>query len=202
MIISHKFKYVYIGIPRTGSKSMNRWLMDHFAGEWVGYHHQWQVPADAQDYLIFTLVRNPYERQVSAWYHLPWSAPEAAAPKPTDQFAEVMQEVVPYKDGTRKIEGHNVPEAGMNQKAYVDKAGVALVLHFEHLPNCLKQLPFVDHNNVPPFPHIEERGQRPQQNFFDLFTMEDEKLVWAYAAEDFAAFGYRRFAVGLPVDVP
>lgn len=27
MIISHTYKYFYIGIPRTGSKSMNRWLM-------------------------------------------------------------------------------------------------------------------------------------------------------------------------------
>jgi hypothetical protein len=67
MIVSRTLRYVYIGIPRTGSKSMNRWLMDNFAG-----------------------------------------------------------------------------------------------------------------------------------NFFDHFTLEDEKLLWEYAAEDFEPFGYRRFDCGLP----
>ena len=198
MIISHTLKYVYIGIPRTGSKSMNRWLMDHFEGEWHGYHHQWQVPKEAKDYLIFTLVRNPYEREVSGWFHIPWSAPEAEPIPPTSMFSAGMRETIPLKDGTVKIEDHNVPEVRMNQKHYVEKAGVSLVLHFEQLPACLKQLPFVDQDDMPPFPHKAERGHRPPGNFFDHFTMDDEQLVWAYSAEDFEAFGYRRFDCGPP----
>lgn len=59
MIISHQLKYVYIGIPRTGSKSMNRWLMDHFHGEWFGAHHDWQVPDEAKHYLTSVLVKLP-----------------------------------------------------------------------------------------------------------------------------------------------
>jgi hypothetical protein len=86
----------------------------------------------------------------------------------------------------------------MNQKNYVEKARVQLVLHFERLPTCLTTLPFVDRDHMPPFPKIEERGKRPAGNFFDHFTDEDEKVVWEYAAEDFEAFGYRRFDCGGP----
>ncbi|MFN2237530.1 MAG: sulfotransferase family 2 domain-containing protein [Anaerolineales bacterium] len=124
MIISHTREYVYIGIPRTGSKSMNRWLMDHFEGEWFGYHHQWRVPEEARNYLIFTIVRNPYEREVSGWFHIPWSAEHETPPKPTSLFAKEKRKAIPLKDGTVRIEQHNVPEVGMNQKNYVEKAGV------------------------------------------------------------------------------
>jgi hypothetical protein len=199
MVISHVLKYVYIGIPRTGSKSMNRWLMDHFQGEWVGEHHQWQVPEEAKDYLIFTLVRNPYDREMSAWYFIPWSAPEDRAPMPLDQFAEGMKQTAKYRDGTTVIEGHETPEVRMNQANYVKRAGVTQVLHFERLPECLKALPFVDPANMPPFPHRPERGVRPMGGFFDHFKQkEDEEGVWEYAREDFETFGYQRYDSGGP----
>ena len=59
MIISRVLRYVDIGIPRTGSKSMNRWLMAPCRGEWFGEHHAWRVPDFATRSLIFTIVRNP-----------------------------------------------------------------------------------------------------------------------------------------------
>lgn len=198
MIISHPLKYVYIGIPRTGSKSMNRWLMDHYQGEWVDYHHSWHVPEEARAYLIFTTVRNPYERAMSGWFALPWSVENPEPVKPTSQFAAEMHSHIPLKEGKVIVSDHNVPEVGMNQKYYVEKSGASLVLHFERLPQCLKDLPFVDPRNMPPFPHKEERGKRPPGTFFDHFTAEDEKLVWEYEAETFEVFGYRRFECGGP----
>ena len=86
----------------------------------------------------------------------------------------------------------------MTQKEYVEQAGVSLVLYFEWLPECLKTLPFVDEDNIPLFPYVEEAGKRPAGNFFDLFTMDDEQLVWAYTSEDFETFGYQRFDCGGP----
>lgn len=199
MIISHTHRYVYIGIPRTGSKSMNRWLMDHFDGEWVDFHHSWRVPAAAQEYLIFTIVRNPYQQAKSGWFHIPWSAEDPNPIKPTKEFAAEMAKSIPLKDGTITIPDHNVPEVGMNQTHYVKRAGVALVLYLERMPHCLRVLPFVDPDNLPPFPHSEERGPRVSGTFFDHFkTPEDEAAAWAYAAEDFATFGYERYNPKLP----
>jgi len=199
MIISHALEYVYIGIPRTASKSMNRWLMDHYQGEWHDYHHSWRVPEEAAAYTIFTIVRNPYERMVSGWFMLPWSDPNPPPVEPTEHFAELMRQNIPMKDGTAVTAGHNVPEAGMNQANFCRRAGVNLVLHFEELPACLTKLPFVDPDNIPPLPHKEERGTRPSGNFFSVFTgPEDEALFWEYAGEDFEAFGYQRYDTGGP----
>ena len=176
--------------------------MDHYEGEWVGEHHQWQVPEEAKGYLVFTLVRNPYDREMSAWYFIPWSAPEDRAPMPVEDFAEGMRQTAKYRDGTVVIEGHETPEVRMNQANYVKRADVKKILHFERLPECLKELPFIDPNNMAPFPHKEERGVRPKGGFFEHFrSAEDEAGVWAYANEDFEAFGYRRYDSGGPKSV-
>ncbi|MCB0188687.1 MAG: hypothetical protein KDE31_30665, partial [Caldilineaceae bacterium] len=114
------------------------------------------------------------------------------------EFAAEARRHIPLKDGTVTIPEHNVPEVGMNQTHYVRRAGVTLALHFERLPDCLVQLPFVDKHNVPPFPHKEERGVRPPGTFFDHFKAEDEAAVWEHADDDFATFGYQRYSSLLP----
>ncbi|MCY4014505.1 MAG: sulfotransferase family 2 domain-containing protein [Gammaproteobacteria bacterium] len=69
MIISPSHKFVYIGIPRTASKSMNEWLMRHYGGIWYGGHHDYHgIPEDARSFLVFTTVRNPYDRAVSGFF--------------------------------------------------------------------------------------------------------------------------------------
>lgn len=197
MIISHHFRYVYVGIPRTGSKSMNRWLMDHYAGEWVGTHHQWQVPSEAQDYLVFTLVRNPYERAVSGWFHIPWIDPPKDRPLPISFFAEEAQKLLDAQTAQRTgaVQTERQPT---NQCEFVEWAGVSLVLYHEALPECLAALPFVDPAQPAPFPRIEEAGPRPPGTFFDIFRPEDERWVWELYGEDFEAFGYRRHDSGGP----
>ena len=174
-MVSKTLKYVYVAYFRTSSKSMYKWLKDNYQGEWYGKHHQFDVPNEFRDYLVFTVVRNPYEREVSSRF-----------------FVSKMPDAPP-----RDLNKVKLGEFGW-QKRRLKEAGVSLVLHFERLPECLGELPFVDENNIPPFPHVEEAGYRPFGNFFDHFTMEDEKVVWEYAREDFEAFGYRRFDCGLP----
>jgi len=228
MIISHKHKYVYIGIPRTGAKSMNHWLTEYYDGHWGGGHHDYNVPQEAKDYLIFTIVRNPYDRRTSGYFTVTWDdqAPtdEEIGPCSSEQerlrkFRAILktrqkqvqkdlpkptQSPVPLDERIREAVAVNEADSnGINQKRFVDRAGVKLVLYFERLPDCLKELPFVDPKNVPPFPHHPERGIRPPGTYFDFFKDPDgEQVVWAHAAEDFEAFGYRRYDCGLPEDAP
>ena len=226
MIISDTHKYVYIGIPRTGSKSMNHWLVENFDGRWYGGHHDYTVPEEAAGYLVFTIVRNPYELAASGHFTVTWDDQGV-----TEQELETcrseqerlrksraiyktrekqrqnempQQSAIPLDERIRASALRNESEGhGINQKRFIDRGRVNLVLYFERLPECLLALPFVDANNVPPFPHHPERGIRPPGNFFDLFHgTDEEQVVWAYAAEDFEALGYRRFDCGLPEDAP
>ena len=226
MIISHSHKYVYIGIPRTGSKSMNHWLREYFDGRWYGGHHDYNVPEEAAGYFIFTVVRNPYDRATSHHFAVTWDemgvkeeelgpcqSPQERLQKSRailktrekqQQRQRPQQSNVPLEERLRAAALSNEGEGQhLNQKRFIDRAGVNLALYFERLPDCLRALPFVDPHNVPPFPHHPERGIRPDGDFFELFSgTDEEQVVWAHGAEDFKALDYRRFDCGLPAEAP
>jgi hypothetical protein len=226
MIISYTHRYVYIGIPRTASKSMNHWLCEWFDGRFHGEHHDYVVPEEAAGYLVFTIVRNPYDRATSGHFGVTWDdqAPTEAelgdcrtVQERLGRFRSVLetrqrqvqkdlpvQSPIPLDERIRDaVEANEKEDHGINQKRFVERAGVHVALYFERLPACLAQLPFVDRGRIPPFPRHPERGIRPPGTFFDFFeSTDDEAVVWAGAAEDFAAFGYRRFAWGLVEAAP
>ena len=169
-------------------------------------------PRGGQEYLIFTVVRNPYERVTSGTFSKSWSGVKPSEDlreyigppeKSTESLQERILEETQRKDASFSYEGTaNVPESCMNQWYYSQRAGVSMVLHFERIPECLGELPFVTDDELPEFPHVLERGIRPTGDFFDHFDGDEEEVTWAYASEDFEAFGYRRFDAGLPKEVP
>jgi len=195
MIFSRAFKYICIGIPRTGSKSMIAWLRN-YQDEWIDGHHEWRVPEglqdELQDFLVFTVVRNPYDRAMSGFFADLWCG-DGNESKQWESFAHYMGSL---SDKARKdADGDG---RFMNQGNYVKNGRASLVLYFERLPECLGELPFVDAGNIPLLPHAKERGNRPPGDFFDNFTAKDERLVWEYARENFEVLGYERFSCGLP----
>ena len=167
MIVSDRFEFVYIAIPRTASKSMCQFLREHYGGRDVDGYHDCTVRNEHQGYLIFTVVRNPYGRALSRYFKLK-AQPEL------DYLTHEGTMVAP-----------------MTQCDYVYTAGVELCLRFEDLPECVKLLPFVG-NNPPPFPHLPEFIRRPKGTFHDLFTPEDEAYIWERQQSDFLNFGYKR----------
>lgn len=211
MIISHELRYVYIGIPRTASKSMSEWLVKRYSGDWFGYHHQWQVPQVATDYLRFTIVRNPYERTASMMFGKLWGeekpdpAKRVLSRKPEssrDPLDERIREAILLGNAKIVDDKSSVPEAGMNQSQFIRRAGVTLVLYFERLPQCLGDLPFVDQDQMHPLPYAIEKGIRPEGTFFDHFTSEDEQVTWAHSSDDFKLLGYKRYDPTLPKHSP
>lgn len=197
MIISHELRFVYIGIPRTGSKSMMQWLRD-YPGHYLDGHHRWEVPDECKDYLIFTVIRNPYDRWASGSFAVLWNdeKPDASKRVPSPPLVPSAK---PLDERLREsMVAGTTPGNGMNQSQFITKGGVQLALYFERLPYCLAELPFVDRDNIPEFPCALERGIRPPGTFFDHFQPDDEECVWAYASEDFRMLGYERFNCGLP----
>jgi len=67
MIISHKYKLVFITTPKSGSHTGFKLMEDYF-GAAGGFNHSTKIPAGLKDYSSFTFVRNPYER-FCALYH-------------------------------------------------------------------------------------------------------------------------------------
>ena len=67
MIICTDPEFVFVAMPRTASRSMNRWLIDNFPGsDYVSRdHHMTAVPDYAKDFFRFAVVRNPFELHLS-----------------------------------------------------------------------------------------------------------------------------------------
>ena len=172
MIVSDKHRYVYIAIPRTASKSIARWLAAHYDGHVVGKHHSTDVPQRCKDYLVWTVVRNPYERAVSGYF---------AAHKASRQPAPVV---------SRSLEDYLLFGKLRPQTEAIWQAGVQLMLYYEHLPFCLAELPFTGEVFASP-ERVDERGDRPVRDFFELFGTAEE-LAWTWAKADFEAMGYAR----------
>ncbi|MEO0375176.1 MAG: sulfotransferase family 2 domain-containing protein [Cyanobacteria bacterium P01_A01_bin.17] len=79
MMISHKYKVIFIHVPKCAGTSMEVFLKDYAdaapTNAEEGLEHFFKRHALVAvlnaypDYFIFTFVRNPYERFVSAWKH-------------------------------------------------------------------------------------------------------------------------------------
>ena len=194
MIISPEHKYVYVGIPRTASKSMNEWLIQHYGGVWYGGHHDYRgIPDGARSFLVFTIVRNPYDRAVSGYFGRPWDDQPRLAECRVPIEPPTLQTIDDLIERGRASDAKPVP-----YRDFVEGAGVSLLLYFERLPECLLELPFVDPSSVASFPHVLERGIRPPGEFRDFFDDRYEEFIWDSDKDDFLIADYERYDTGLP----
>ncbi|MCP3987107.1 MAG: hypothetical protein GY723_22195 [bacterium] len=67
MIVHHENRWIYIGIPRTGSTALHAYLQES-GGEVIGGQHDVTVPDEFRTYSIFATVMNPFRRATSLYY--------------------------------------------------------------------------------------------------------------------------------------
>lgn len=70
MNVSHTHRFIYLAIPRTGSRVCFKALQNYGlqGGDPGGrMTHRMEIPAGCEDYRVITTVRNPFIRWVSCW---------------------------------------------------------------------------------------------------------------------------------------
>tara|TARA_Y100000310_G_scaffold160067_1_gene159745 strand:+ start:2239 stop:2793 length:555 start_codon:yes stop_codon:yes gene_type:complete len=165
-------------MPKTGSRSMRRWLAKHYDGKDLLLCHDWKIPPEYYSYFIFTLVRNPYNRCLSRFRF------EAKG----KNFIEYMKNLIHLRDHP-EIVNFETPEQCMTQKQYILKSKIKKVLYLEHLAG-IKELPFVK-EPLPAFLHLNKTTIHPGR-FLNKLSQEEEQAIWEYCAEDFDFLGYAR----------
>jgi len=76
MIISHKHKYLFVELPRTGSTAISKELIDFYYGEGILFKHATYrdflkvATEEEKQYFVFSCIRNPLDRTVSLFYKL------------------------------------------------------------------------------------------------------------------------------------
>lgn len=76
MIISHRYRYVFVEVPRTGSTAISAELRENYGGESILKKHAYystflrQATDDEKTYRVFSGIRNPLDDAVSRYRKL------------------------------------------------------------------------------------------------------------------------------------
>lgn len=188
MIISDEFKYVFVEVPKTASKSIARFLKENYKGYSFLSQHSITIPSYASDYFKFTCVRNPYVRMVSMWYSVTQRKPEDYG---LENFRDLSFESF--------VEGITQGISGTREFFYLRQTDFSLnidrILWYEKLPEGLLKLPFV--NNVNSFPHLNSTQteasynpikREPWKNYISQKILD---MINDYYFLDFLTFNYQ-----------
>ncbi len=66
MIVHHQRRWIYLGIPKTASTTLHRFLPQH-GGEAHGDQHETAIPEAWRHYRVFVTVMNPFRRATALW---------------------------------------------------------------------------------------------------------------------------------------
>lgn len=175
MIVSVQHPYVCVAIPKTGTQSMVRFLLQHHAGSQHAFHHSWRVPDEYTGYEIFTVVRNPYEWCFSKWWFACNNPNRQNSVYPYGMdFRNYIQRITRYREHDPHPD-RNVPELNMSRTRWVEKSGAGTVLKLEELTAALSRLHFVTDTSA--FPHTNRSPGKNRAGFRDRFGRNEAELV-------------------------
>ena len=189
MIVSEKYKFVFMCIPKTGTMMMEQILKPYggeykAGGKWA--RHPNTIPQKYKDYFIFCIVRNPYSRAVSLWF-------SAIASWPRFDYGIVKtcgKEFVPFLQmlNTPKVNGGFGGLPMVSMSSFLGKIQLNRTLRFEHLEDDITTLPFWEGDS--PTLKYNVRGHlRPHWSHY-FRDYKNAELVQQWAEQDFERFGY------------
>jgi hypothetical protein len=189
MIISKINKYVFVAIPKTGTRAVYKILKDKFGGE-LHKEHYHTVPEYAQDYFKFTIVRNPYERAISLWWsvckrqHIKGGSYKFTKAANTTDLVEFLT----WLNKKEIIEGSG-SELSRTQSDYLKKTKFDKLLYTESLSENLREIElFKDIETLPLLNDtftVTPNNPLARNNWKTYMTTEVIKLINSCYTEDF-----------------
>jgi len=195
VIISHVHKFLYIGVPKTGTHSVTRLLRRSYVGHSVGRYHgsRHDVPLD---YTAWATVRNPYTRLASWWRalvrnkreggHQPLPAGEQRPPCKT--FEAFLAFMVQHQSGWDLEAGQC--DQRQPQHVFTARQPCVRFVRLEHFDEDFAMLPFVVVVNEGCLgrANTSDTGDKPIK---DYYTSEALTLAVEYGVtEECEALGY------------
>lgn len=193
MFVSHKYKLVFLEIPRTGSRSVTRALTEldpasptvikrETDGSLMDYHLLDCPELALSDYLVVAAHRNPFDRLWSHWkYRHRFGNPEIFKSVAWSRYIDWAcdPQSVPEISGA-------MPEKPISE--LVDIERVDFWLYFEELEESWHE--FTKYSSLP-LPKLIQINASPQNASFQSVYTEPmaEKIVDRFS-KDFVCFGY------------
>lgn len=181
MIISHRYRYLFIEIPLTASWAIRNELCDHYDGTPILHKHAslpefCKIASEKErGYFVFATVRNPLDEVVSRYFKLKrdykqlFSRPDAVKENLSDysdleRYRFVHENDASFADYFCKY--HQRTFSGMIDLSY---GGLDFVIHFERLQEdfaeALGEIGLEPMRPIPQSNKTPERDSRWQQYY-------------------------------------
>ena len=177
LIISHKHRYLFVEVPRTGSTAISAELREHYGGESILKKHSYystflrQASEDEKTYRVISGVRNPLDDAVSRYQKLATRPREyfARSRRNLKRFDEVNERGLSFSEFLHEF--HRLP---FDLWTSTYHRTFAKIIRFENL-----QQDFADAISMLGTPLVRSL---PEKNK----TLREKDFVSYYAKEDIA----------------
>lgn len=187
MVYSKKAKLAYYPIPRTASYSIRKVLQEYFPDTryYANSTHSQQSPIDIEDYYKFTVVRNPYRRLISLWWHMASHGAHEFKYLRDCTFELFCRWLV-------KSDEQYIHSTFMNQIDYIRgiPGRLDMVLHYERIPRALRAIPKLQGKDIN-FPATHQSAY--SVDIKTLFTDYLLEITQDYIRPDLKHFFYPRW---------
>lgn len=183
MVISKENKYIFVAVNKTGSTSIQKFLLENDKTatkdkvEMEGEIFKFSIHMTAaqikkvlgkhyDNYTVFGFIRNPYSRVVSGYFFLREQGKATQKPLSFNQKLKIkFAEIIPFKLWAlmQPYRSNKVYFVDKNEKLIVDKIGV-----FENISEDLETILIgcglnFDFSN---FPHRNKSSHKEESNYF------------------------------------
>ena len=184
LLLNRAQKWAYIHIPKTGGTSLTTILNKIDGTETIAVHDSIRALNDVSKFFIFTIVRNPYTRIVSAYLH------------------RLRKNEFKY-DFQTFLKTYNKNHLDILPQSYYINAGktedkqVSYILRYENYEDEIKKLlNKLNHNSKMPHlnknPIYDKHPNLKQEKYYNAFYTEDwmKHIVKERYENDFKIFNY------------
>ena len=199
-MIFHKHQLIFIAIPKTATTSI-WWMLRNRTDYWQGHQHYSMESLykhhdkDLLDYYYsFTIVRNPYDRFVSAFKHMKYNNNLQGCETPLETLKWLLEKK--SQSDTGNLEQHMVDDVWIPQNKWCSIHKVIVVdkvIKYETLQSEWDEFVKLQNERVPlsnlliELPH-QNQTLLPQETI--ILGDEEKKLIQKIYKQDFELFGY------------
>jgi len=184
LLLNRAQKWAYIHIPKTGGTSLTTILNKIDGTETIAVHDSIRALNDVSKFFIFTIVRNPYTRMVSAYLH------------------RLRKNEFKY-DFQTFLKTYNENHLDILPQSYYINAGktedrqVSYIARYENYEDEIKKLlNKLNHNSKIPHlnknPIYDKHPNLNQEKYYNTFYTEDwmKHIIKERYESDFKIFNY------------
>ena len=190
-MISHKHKFIFTHIPKTGGSSVHSSLNDYFEpNQWMHNDLQKDLKKCSSDYFKFAFVRNPWDLTVSSYHYFCYSdVTKWRRKKIPKNF--IFKDWLRWKQKNRSRGWKKNRCYGKNQLCYVSNIRGELLADFiGRFENLQKDFNTICDKIGIPHQELPHKNATKHKHYTEYYDEETKQIVAERYANDIEYFNY------------